>query len=107
MVRVSSAGGVWGAEKAGARCWKGPAFGLSDCAEFSPSFPAELFSGACVSCLVAALKERDATLNGTFNQAQSVYQDGKLSIHLAHGGYDLLAARNTDAKLRSPDQRVV
>ncbi len=79
---------------------EGPAFGLSDL-KVQPHFPAQLFSGACVSSLVAALKERDATLNGTFNQAQAVYQDGKLSIHLAHGGYDLLAARNTDVKLKA------
>ncbi len=79
---------------------EGPAFGLN-AVRILPQFPSELFSEKCVSSLVAALKERDATLNGTFNQAQSVYQDGKLSIHLAHGGYELLAARNTDAKLRN------
>ena len=79
---------------------EGPAFGLS-AVRLQPHFPTELFSEACVSSLVAALKEKDATLNGTFNQAEAAYQDGKLSIRLAHGGYDLLAARNTDIKLRN------
>ena len=79
---------------------EGPAFGLS-AVRLQPHFPTELFSEACVPSLVAALKERDATLNGTFNQAEAVYRDGKLSIRLAHGGYDLLAARNTDVKLKT------
>ena len=75
---------------------EGPAFGLGG-VKLLPHFPPELFSGDCVPLLVAALKERDATLNGTFNQAKAVYQSGKLTIHLAHGGYELLAARNTGA----------
>ena len=50
--------------------------------------------------MVAALKEKDATINGTFNQAEAVYKEGKLSVHLAHGGYDLLAVRHTDEKLQ-------
>lgn len=82
------------------RVLEGPAFGLGG-VKLLPHFPPELFSGDCVPLLVAALKERDATLNGTFNQAKAVYQSGKLTIHLAHGGYELLAARNTGAKLES------
>ena len=78
------------------RVLEGPAFGLGG-VKLLPHFPPELFSGDCVPLLVAALKERDATLNGTFNQAKAVYQSGKLTIHLAHGGYELLAARNTGA----------
>lgn len=79
---------------------EGPAFGLS-AVRIQPHFAPELFSEACINSLVTALKERDATLNGTFNQAEAVYRDGKLSIRLAHGGYDLLAARNTDVKLKT------
>ena len=78
------------------RVLEGPAFGLGG-VKLLPHFPPELFSGDCVPLLVAALKERDATLNGTFNHAKAVYQSGKLTIHLAHGGYELLAARNTGA----------
>ncbi|MCH5352390.1 MAG: PolC-type DNA polymerase III [Acutalibacter sp.] len=47
-----------------------------------------------------ALKEMDATLNGTFKQAEAEYRDNTLFIRLAHGGYDLLAAHNTDLKLK-------
>ncbi len=82
------------------RLLEGPVFGLSR-VRIEPHFPEELFSGACMPSLVAALKEQDATLNGTFNQAEAVYQEGKLSIRLAHGGYELLAARNTDVKLKT------
>ncbi len=78
---------------------EGPAFGLSDL-KVLPRFSAETFSAKCVTSLVAALKERDATLNGTFKQAQAEYNGGKLSIRLAHGGYDLLAAHNTDVKMK-------
>lgn len=78
---------------------QGPAFGIS-IVRLLPKFPAETFSAKCVSSLVTVLKERDASLNGTFRQAEAEYNDGVLSIRLAHGGYDLLAARNTDIKLR-------
>ncbi len=77
----------------------GPAFGLST-VRLVPRFPSESFSAKCVSSLVLALKERDATLNGTFKQAEAEYKNGRLSIRLAHGGYDLLAAHNTDVKLK-------
>ncbi len=77
----------------------GPAFGLST-VKLLPRFPGETFSAKCVTSLVLALKELDATLNGTFKQAEAEYREGKLSIRLAHGGYDLLAAHNTDLKLK-------
>jgi len=79
---------------------EGPAFGLST-VRLLPRFPAEAFSAKCVTSLVLVLKERDASLNGTFKQAEAEYRDGKLSIRLAHGGYDLLAAHNTDVKLKT------
>ena len=78
---------------------EGPAFGLST-VRVLPHFHRECFSAACVSSLVQALKERDAMLNGTFKNAEAKLEKGKLSIRLAHGGYDLLAARNTDLKLK-------
>ena len=78
---------------------EGPAFGLST-VKLLPRFPGEAFSAKCVTSLVLALKELDATLNGTFKQAEAEYREGKLSIRLAHGGYDLLAAHNTDLKLK-------
>ena len=85
--------------KEAAQALEGPAFGLNRVL-LEPHFPAEAFSEACVPSLVAALKEKDATINGTFNQAEAVYKEGKLCVHLAHGGYDLLAARHTDEKLQ-------
>ncbi len=78
---------------------EGPAFGLST-VKLLPRFPEGSFSAKCVSSLVLALKEMDATLNGTFKQAEAEYRDGTLSVRLAHGGYDLLAAHNTDVKLK-------
>ena len=85
--------------KEAAQALEGPAFGLNRVL-LEPHFPTEAFSEACVPSLVAALKEKDATINGTFNQAEAVYKEGKLCVHLAHGGYDLLAARHTDEKLQ-------
>ena len=78
---------------------KGPAFGLTD-VKLQPHFPEELLSGECLPMLATALKAQDATINGTFNQAEAEFRDGKFYVHLAHGGYDLLAARNTNVKLR-------
>lgn len=78
---------------------QGPAFGISS-VKLLPQFPPESFSAKCVSSLVVALKEQDATLNGTFKQAEAGYEDGVLTIRLAHGGYDLLAAHNTDVKMK-------
>lgn len=79
---------------------EGPAFGLSY-VQILPQFPAECFDAKCVSSLIMALKETDATLNGTFTQAEAEIKGNKLTIRLAHGGYDLLAARNTDVKLKN------
>lgn len=79
---------------------QGPAFGISS-VKLLPQFPPESFSAKCVSSLVVALKEQDATLNGTFKQAEAGYEDGVLTIRLAHGGYDLLAAHNTDVKMKT------
>ena len=67
--------------------------------ELRPSFPGESFSAASVDSLAAALKERDASLNGTLHQAQARLEQGILTIALAHGGYELLAARDTAGKM--------
>ena len=78
---------------------EGPALGLP-CVRLEPRFPAECFSAQCVPSLVAAVKELDACLNGTFKQAEANLNGSTLSISLAHGGYDLLAARGTGEKLQ-------
>ena len=53
---------------------EGPAFGLST-VKLLPRFPGEAFSAKCVTSLVLALKELDATLNGTFKQAEAEYRE--------------------------------
>lgn len=68
--------------------------------KISPHYGPELFSGDCLPSLVEALKDKDATLNGTFNHAEAQLKGDTLVISLAHGGYDLLAARNTDVKIK-------
>ena len=60
-----------------------------------PSFPAEAFDPEQLESFAAALKERDATLNGSLRGAQAAFEGGKLTVTLAHGGYELLAARGT------------
>ena len=67
----------------------------------SPRFPGEFFTVSVLPSLINALKEKDASINGTFNLAESKISNGKLSIMLKHGGYDLLTARNTDEKLKT------
>lgn len=79
---------------------QGAAFGISS-VRLLPQFPAESFSAKCVSSLVMALKEQDASLNGTFKQAEAKWENNLLTIELAHGGYDLLAAHNTDVKMKT------
>ena len=64
-----------------------------------PSFPAEAFDPGQLDSFAAALKERDATLNGSLRGAQADFEGGKLTVALAHGGYELLTARGTAGKL--------
>ena len=67
--------------------------------ELRPVFPGECFSAASLGSLAAALKERDASLNGTLQGARAQLGGGTLTITLAHGGYELLAARDTAGKM--------
>ncbi len=67
--------------------------------ELRPEFPGEAFSAACLDSLAAALKERDASLNGTLRGARAQLDGGTLTITLAHGGYELMAARDTAGKM--------
>ena len=68
--------------------------------EVLPRFPSSSFSPACMPSLAAALKEHDATLNGTFHQAQASWENGTLTVELRHGGFPLLEARHTDERLQ-------
>lgn len=67
--------------------------------EVRPRFPAEAFSPERLDSFVSALKERDATLNGSLCGARAAFDGGKLTVSLAHGGYELLTARGTAGKL--------
>lgn len=78
---------------------EGPALGVSY-VRVLPQFPAICFQATCVPSLTQALKEREPSLNGTFRHAEAKLEGERLSISLAHGGYDLLAARNIDMKLK-------
>ena len=78
---------------------EGPALGVSY-VQVLPRFPAACFCAACVPSLTRALKEQEPSLNGTFRHAEAKLEGTRLSIALAHGGYDLLAARNIDMKLK-------
>nr|WP_291502299.1 PolC-type DNA polymerase III [Acutalibacter sp.] len=64
-----------------------------------PRFPAEVFDPKLLDSFAAALKENDASLNGSLRGAQAVFHEGKLTVTLAHGGYELLTARGTAEKL--------
>lgn len=64
-----------------------------------PRFPAEVFDPKLLDSFAAALKEKDASLNGSLRGAQAVFHEGKLTVTLAHGGYELLTARGTAEKL--------
>ncbi len=64
-----------------------------------PSFPADCFSPEKLPYFAAALKEEDASLNGSLLGAQARLKDGRLVVALAHGGYELLEARGTAGKM--------
>ena len=65
-----------------------------------PRFPRESFAPECLPSLCAALKQQDATLNGTFHQAEARWEEGVLTVELRHGGLSLLEARHTDQRMQ-------
>ncbi|WP_099204559.1 PolC-type DNA polymerase III [Neglecta sp. Marseille-P3890] len=64
-----------------------------------PRFLPELLKEECFSSLFAALKEQDASLNGTFNGAGIQLKENKVTVELSHGGFDFLMAKKIDKKL--------
>lgn len=68
-------------------------------AKVLPSFPAGSFSASVLPSLIERLKEGDASLNGTFSQAEGELEGEKLSIKLHHGGAEILSAHDTGRKL--------
>lgn len=61
-----------------------------------PTFPQASFSTDYFPSIVAELKRREASLNGTFTDSQATLDHGKLLITLKHGGGDFLKARHID-----------
>ena len=69
--------------------------------QIAPRFPGETFSPVeQLPSYVLALKEMDASLNGIFQQATCTLEGDQLTIHLTHGGGDLLQAHAIEDKLR-------
>ncbi len=68
-----------------------------------PRFPAESFSPERLDSLAAALKEGDATLNGSLRGAAAQLDPTKncLTVALAHGGYELLKAHGTAGRMEA------
>ncbi len=65
-----------------------------------PRFPQDSFSPQCLPSLAQALKEKDATLNGTFHQAAARWEKGVFTVELLHGGLSLIEAHHTDQRLK-------
>lgn len=58
------------------------------------SFPSELFSAAYFQDIVLHLKRDNATLNGTFRDADAVIDGNKFIITLYHGGEAVIKGQN-------------
>ena len=63
-------------------------------------YPKECFGPHCLPLIVEELRQRAVMVNGFFDDAQSQWEDGMLSISLAHGGYDFIRAANCEQKIR-------
>ena len=61
------------------------------------SFPSNLFSADYFQEIVVHLKRDNATLNGTFKDAQAKIQDDKFIITLYHGGEAVIKGQNAAA----------
>ncbi len=59
-----------------------------------PKFPAQAFSKEYYHDLIAELRKRKATVNGFLDDSIPEIMDGKLSVRLFHGGYDILKSSN-------------
>ena len=66
----------------------------------SPKFPQDSFGVNALNSIVMKLKEKDASMNGSFRDAQASYENGILKIELFHGGSELLGKLKTDRKMK-------
>lgn len=60
----------------------------------NPSFPSELFSADYFQEIVVHLKRDNATLNGTFKDAEARIENDKFIITLYHGGEAVIKGQN-------------
>lgn len=65
-------------------------------ARIYPKFPPESFTLDYYPSLVAELKHREASINGTLNGSSARVENEKMVITLSHGGVDLLKSRHVD-----------
>ena len=65
-------------------------------ASLCPKFPPEAFCAEYLPSLVLEMKRRDASINGTFSDAQARLEEGKIIVTLAHGGAELMRQRRAD-----------
>jgi len=52
-------------------------------------YPGEWLTGEYLDNIVTALRRENILVNGFFEQAKAIYQDGVFTIELAHGGLDI------------------
>ena len=65
-------------------------------AELIPHYPSETLSAACFPTLVAFLKRRSASVNGTFNDAVCTVDGNVWTIELKHGARNVVETTHTD-----------
>ncbi len=68
-------------------------------AKIHPVFPPESFTEQYFPSLVEVLKSRDASINGTFRDAEARIENGEFIVTLQHGGAELMKKRKADRLL--------
>ena len=53
--------------------------------ELAPAFPAQAWQESCVTSVLERVRELDASLNGTFKDADCTINENTLTIELLHG----------------------
>ncbi len=75
-------------------------------AELLPIYPAESLNTDCFPTLVAYLKRCSVAVNGIFNDAQCLAENGEWTIRLQHGGLDVITSTHTDTLLKQLIQKL-
>ncbi len=68
-------------------------------AEILPRYPLESLSEVCFPTVVAYLRRRSVSVNGTFNDAEYLRDGEGFTVKLQHGGVDMLQTTHTDRLL--------